>query len=361
LVGESPIGVNDGARGCGEAVIMADESSERTRIKQHSVPRHLLARFENDKGGLTVIRRTPEMKVLRRQAPESVGVENHLNNWRDTDGQWNDELERGPLQNLDTVGSTESNEAIRFGIEADAVSHLRLLNMELEQRARLQLFVASLMVRTVGFREQFDEGALPTLLAYMRARLDEQHEAGQIAEDIYETLLKAYTTPGQVRLERPEYRHLGLLVPLIEKVATRLHLDTYVGVRRFEKPLLMTGAEPVAVFPNADFSQGLSTGAFLASGDSPIEPWQEHHKLLEQIDARLGELAACAVALDPYTLVMMFHAETEDGGKLAYISSQVQAEGLAGLVNVLVAAGSPWIAGRDDCELLALIAQTVGG
>jgi Protein of unknown function (DUF4238) len=340
---------------------MAGESSEPTRIKQHSVPRHLLARFENDAGGLTVIRRSPEMKVLRCQAPESVGVEKHLNNWRDTDGTWNDELERGPLQNLDTVGSTESNAAISFGIEADAVSHLRLLNMELEQRARLQLFVASLMVRTVGFREQFDEGALPTLLAYMRARLEEQHKAGEIADDTYEALLKAYTTPGQVRLERPEYRHLGLLVPLIEKVATRLHLDTYIGVRRFEKPLLMTGAEPVVVFPNADFSQGLSTGAFLASGDSRIEPWQEHDTLLAQIDARLRELAGCALALDPYTLLLMFHAETEDGGKLAYVASQVQAEGLAGIVNLLVTARSPWIAGRDDCELLALIARLAGG
>lgn len=332
-------------------------SSEPTRIKQHSVPRHVLARFENDGGGLTVVRRSPEMKVLRRQSPESVGVQSHLNNFRDADGKWNDELETGPLQNLDTVGATEIGEAIRFGIEADAVGHLRLLNMELEQRARLQLFVASLVVRTVGFREQFDEGALPTLLAYMQERLEEQREAGEITDETYETLLEMYTTPGQVKVEAPKYRHLGLLVPLIEKVAMRLHLDTRVGVRRFEKPLLMTGAEPVVVFPDADFSQGRSTGAFLSSGQTPIEPWQEHEKLLEQIDERLHEIAGCAVALDPYTLLLMFHAETDDGGKFAYIASQVQAEGLAGVANVLVAGASPWVAGRDDCELLALMAR----
>ncbi len=336
-------------------------SSEPTRIKQHSVPRHVLARFQTNEGGLTVVRRDPEMKVLRRQAPESVGVENHLNNWRDTDGTWNDELETGPLQNLDTVGATEINQALRFSIEADAVSHLRLLNMELEQRARLQLFVASLMVRTVGFRQQLDEGALPTLLAFMQERLEEQHEAGEITDETYETLLKMNTTPGQIQLQAPEYRHLGLLVPLIEKVATRLHLDTYIGVRRFAKPLLMTGAEPVVVFPNADFSQGLSTGAFLSAGESPIEPWQQHDQLLEQIDERLNELAGCAVALDPYTLLLMFHAETDDGGKLAYIASQVPPEGLAGVMNILVAGASPWIAGRDDCELMALVTRMVEG
>ena len=197
--------------------------------------------------------------------------------------------------------------------------------------------------------------------ADMQERLEEQHDAGGITDEIYETLRKMYTTPGQVRLEAPEYRHLGLLVPLIEKVATRLHLDTYIGVRRFEKPLLMTGAEPVVVFPNADFSQGLSTGAFLSSGESPIEPWQQHDKLLEQIDERLNKLAGCAVGLDPYTLLLMFHAETDDGGKLAYIASQVPPEGLAGMVNLLVTARSPWIAGRDDCDLLTLITRMAEG
>lgn len=69
-----------------QALCNAGASEHRraqTRIKQHSVARHL-ARSENDEGDLTVIRRSPEMKVLRRQAPESVGVGN-LNNWRDID------------------------------------------------------------------------------------------------------------------------------------------------------------------------------------------------------------------------------------------------------------------------------------
>jgi hypothetical protein len=319
----------------------------------------MLARFENDEGGLTVVLVRPERKVLRNQAPESVGVKNHLNNYRDADGEWNDELETGPLQNLDSVGSAEIKDVLRFGVEADAETHMRLVNMDLEHRATLQLFVASLMVRTLGFREQFDATALPTLLTYMRERLEEQHAAGEVTDEIYELLLKTYTTPGDIRLEAPEYRHLGLLVPLIEKVATRLHLDTYVGVRRFKEPLLMTGAEPVVVFREADFSRGCSTGQLLATGDAPIEPWQEHDKLLEQIDARLHEIAGCAVALDPYTLLLMFHAETDDGGKLAYIASQVQAEGLAGIVNLIVTGASPWVAGRDDCELLELLSRMI--
>jgi hypothetical protein len=54
-------------------------------------------------------------------------------------------------------------------------------------------------------------------------------------------------------------------------------------------------------------------------GSRVVPTWQEHDKLLEQIDARVGSLAGCALALDPYTLLLMFHAETEDDGKLAYM------------------------------------------
>jgi hypothetical protein len=53
------------------------------RVAQHAIPRHVLARFSNDDGRLTVLRRAPLMKVLRNQAPENVEVHNHLNNWRD--------------------------------------------------------------------------------------------------------------------------------------------------------------------------------------------------------------------------------------------------------------------------------------
>jgi hypothetical protein len=296
----------------------------------------MLARFANDDGRLTVVRRDPKLKVLLNQAPENVGTQRHLNNWRDKEGNWHDDLEAGPLGRLDSVGKEEIDEALRFAIEADAEAHLRLLDRDLEQRATLQFFVASLMVRTIGFRELFDEAALPTLLAYMRERLEE-FAAGRADREAYEAMRETLDTPSNVRLTPPPYRHLNLLVPLIEKVATRLHLDTLVGVRRVSEPLLFTGAEPVVVFPDADVSRGCSSGELLARGETPIEPWQEMDKLLEQVEARLSEVAGLAVALDPHTLLMMFHADRDDGGKLAYISSQVPPEALAGAINVTVA------------------------
>ncbi len=215
------------------------------------------------------------------------------------------------------------------------------------------------MVRTVGFRERFDETALPTLLVYMREQLEDQFAEGKIDQQVYEQLLKIYTTPGRVRIQAPEYRHLRLLVPLIEKIATRLHLDTYVSVRRFAEPLLFTGAEPVVVFPTADFVAGRCSG-HLFTADDPIEPWQDQQKLLEQVDERMSKIAGIAVALDPHTLMLMTHAETDDGGKLAYIASQVPAMALAGLTNLLVTASSSWIAGRDDCETLTVLMKASG-
>ncbi len=73
------------------------------------------------------------------------------------------------------------------------------------------------------------------------------------------------------------------------------------------------------------------------------------------------EIAGVAVALDPYTLLLMTHAESEAAGKLTYTASQVSDAALAGIVNLIVAGSSPWIARRDDCELLALLVRTSGG
>lgn len=75
----------------------------------------------------------------------------------------------------------------------------------------------------------------------------------------------------------------------------------------------------------------------------------------------MTEIAGVAMALDPYTLLLMTHAESDNGGKLIYTASQVPDAGLAGIVNMIVTASSAWIAGRDDCELLDLLVGTSGG
>jgi hypothetical protein len=328
-------------------------------IQHHIVPRHMLARFANDDGRLTVVRQAPERKVLRRQAPDNVGTHGRFYSYQDEGGVWQNELETGPLANLDGVGSAGLDAIIRFGIEADAEGHMRLYKAELGERAELQLFIASLMVRTAGFRESCDTAALPTLIAHMRARLEEEHASGAISDEIHALLVRTLATPDHIQLKPPRLRHHARLVPLIEKMATRLHLDTLVGVRRFAGPLLFTGEQPVVVFPSADLARGCAAGAFFATGDDPVEFWRQPDELWPQIEARLQAIAGIAVAADPHTAVLMFNADTDGGGKLAYMTSQVQAEGLAGLMNILVAVGSAWVAGRDDCELLRLLAESV--
>jgi hypothetical protein len=327
-------------------------------VKHHINPRHLLARFENDGGGLTVVRRSPSWVVLRNQDPKTVGYVKWHNSRRSADGTWSDESEQ-TLAKLDAVGAVELDDAIRFGIDADAEAHLRLLDMDLGHRANLQLFIATMMIRTPSFRARFDESALPTLIDDMRGRLEDGFAAGTIDPQSYKALATAFETPGQVRLDRPENRHLDVMVPLIVSAATRLHIDTLVGVRRFAEPLLLTGEEPVVVFPDADFSKGRSAGEFLfSSGERPIQSWQEMDTLLDQVDERLRTLAALAIAIDPHTVLMMFNADTADGGKSGFIASQVQAEGLAGVVNILATGSSNWVAGRDDCEFLSLIVKS---
>jgi hypothetical protein len=340
-------------------------SGPRTEaIQHHTNPRHLLARFANGNGKLTVVREKPELMVLRNQAPENVGTHRRFNSFRDEDGQWRDDIERGPLANIDGAGTEALDAVIRFGIEADAETLPRLYDSDLEARAKLQLFVATLLVRTAGFRESWDEGAAPTLAFYMLARLEEKRAAGSVDEDdeekeAYEIVKKALQTPGSIHLDAPPYHHQARLVPLIERVGTRLHLDTLVAVRRFGEPLLLTGAEPVIIFPDAKMDTGVACGEFFASGEKPVEPWQEPEELWAQVEARLKGIAGIAVAVDPHTLVLMPNADTDDGERLFLLASQVRAEGLAALMNVCVAGASAWIAGRDDCELLRLVAESV--
>ncbi len=331
--------------------------STNQSVKHHINPRHLLARFENDGGGLTVVQRRPWV-VRRNQAPASVGYIKWHNTRRNPDGTRSDESEQ-ILANMDAVGATELDETIRFAIDADAETHMRLLNTSLEHRANLQLFIATMMVRTPSFRARFEGSALSTLIEHMRGRLDEQLAAGEIDPHTHKSLTTAFETPGRVKLTHPKNRHVDVMVPLIVKVATRLHLDTLVGIRRFAKPLLLTSGEPVVVFPTADFSQGRSAGDFLfATGESTVQSWQEMDTLLDQVEAKLRTLAALAIAIDPRTVLMMFNADTDDGGKSAFITSQVPAEGLVGVVNILATGASEWVAGRDDCEFLSLIVKS---
>jgi hypothetical protein len=320
----------------------------------------MLARFAGDDGRLTVVREMPTLVVLRGQAPENISTHRRFNSYKDDKGEWRDDIERGPMASIDGAGSDALDAAIRFGVEADAQPHMRLCDGDLEARAHLQLFIATLMVHTAGFRESWDWGAAPTLAAYMLARLDEKRAAGDVDdEEAYRVLKGALQTPASIRLNVPPFHHQARLVPLIERVATRLHLDTLVGVRRFAEPLLLTGAEPVMVFPDAEMASGCSAGAFFASGERPVEPWQEPNELWAQVEARLKAAAGIAVAVDPHTAVLMFNADANDGGKLAFITSEVEPRGLAGLMNICVVGASEWVAGREDCELLKLLAESV--
>lgn len=324
----------------------------------HSVPRHVLARFANDDGRLTVIRKEPELKLLRRQRPENVGVHRRLNSWQQDDGTWNDEIERGPLDRLDSVGSVEIDDAIAFAISNDAEAHMRLLDADLDRRATLQLFVASLMVRVPEIRETLDDNALPSLIAQMLANLTSAEADGSIDPQTSSLLRTALMTSGRVRLDAPPTRHVAALVPLIEAVAYRLHLGTLVAVRRFDEPLLLTGSQPVVVFPTHEITSGTSSATYLGDGPDASRMWDTREDLLEAADDRIAALAGAAIALDPRTLLVMFNPDSEEGAKLAFVTSQVAGFALAGVVNTLVIGGSRWIAGRDDCELLTLLARS---
>jgi hypothetical protein len=284
-------------------------------------------------------------------------VHRRLNSWQQEDGTWNDEIERGPLDRLDSVGSAEIDDAIAFAVSNDAEAHMRLLDADLERRATLQLFVSSLMVRVPEVRDALDDNALPTLIAQVLANLASAETDGGVDPQTSRLLRKVLMTSGRVRLDAPPTRHVAALVPLIEAVAYRLHLDTLVAVRRFDEPHLLTGSQPVVVFPTHEVISGTSSADFFGEGPDAVRMWDRREGLLKAVDERFAAVAGVAVALDPRTLLLMFNPDSEEGAKLAFVTSQVAGFALAGVVNTLVIGGSRWIAGRDDCELLEVLAR----
>jgi hypothetical protein len=133
-----------------------------------------------------------------------------------------------------------------------------------------------------------------------------------------------------------------------------------LAVRRFARPLLYTGSQPVLVLPTHDLTRGLSSSAWLAGERARVRLWETEEEVLTAVEGSLSALAGVALALDPHTLLLMFNPDTDEGAKLLWMSSQLPAEALAGVVDIRLAAGSRWIAGRDDSDLLQLLVRSVG-
>ncbi len=323
------------------------------------MPRHLLRRFTNADGRLTVAHLREEPLVLRNQHPRRVGAYPGLNTWEAEDGAHDERLELGPLNRLDTVGAEAIRRVAEFATEARADEHLRLITWPWEERVGLYLTIAGLMVRSPAFRRELDEQALPTLLDEMRARLAAEEAAGTADGEIVAMLRATLDRPGAVALDPGRNRHQTVLIPLIQTVALALGLRLLPAVRRLPAPALHTGSEPVVVYPTRRLDEGRSCARLLTEAEQPVRMWEQHHDMLAAVDALVSGIAGLAFAIDPRTLVVLFDADTENGCGLMFMTSQMSAGGVAGMVNLGVTAHSEWIAGSDDCELLRVTTQAI--
>ena len=325
----------------------------------HSVPKHLLRRFANDDGRLTVVQLRPEPEVLRRQHPRRIGALPHLNTWTNEDGTRHERLETEPLNRIDTAGADAIRRTAEYAIKCGADARLRIVDWPAEDRVGLYLTIAGLMVRSPDLREQLDEHALPTLLAEMRQRLDAAEKDRTENRDAIALLRGVLDTPGAVTLDPSRNRHQAALVPLIKTVGIALGENYLAAVRRLPAPALHTGSEPVVLFPTHRIDQGTSCARLLTERDDPVRMWDEHHDMLASVEAIVAGLAGLAVAIDPRTVVLLFNPETEEGCGLMFMASELTPSTLGGLVNLAVTANSRWIAGRDDCDFLQMTVRAI--
>ena len=264
------------------------------------------------------------------------------------------------MARLDSAGATALEDVRRFAIESHAEEFLRLLDRTSDERVPLYLFVAGQMARSPDLRDRLDEQALPTLKKHMLDGLEVAVEAGTARDEDVEPIRLAAKRDGGFVLEPGANRHQAILLPLIETATAAIGSRFIVSVRRLSKPLLVTGSEPVVLFESHRIELGRSCAKLLTEREDPVRLWDERPAVLAHVDQILAGLAGLAVAIDPHTLVLMMNPDLEESGKLAWMVSQIDAEALGGIMNILVAAGSRWIAGRDDLDFVALMSSVAG-
>ena len=206
-------------------------------------------------------------------------------------------------------------------------------------------------------RERLDEQALPALKKHILDGLKEAVRAGTARDEDVQPVRLAAKRGGGFLFTLGANRHQALLLALIETVTAAIGSRFIVAVRRLPEPILITGSEPVVLFANHRFERGRSCAQLLTDRQDPIRLWDDRTVVLKHVDEVLGKLAGLAVAIDPRTLLLMVDPDLAESTKLLWIADHVPPEALGGMVNVLVTAGSRWIAGHDGLDYMTLLAS----
>lgn len=338
---------------------MSTETKQPSR-HHHYVPQFHLRRFCDADGLLTVVHASPAPKVERNRHPRKVGRVEGLNSVELKDGTVSDKLERFPLGRLDSAGAQGLAELIAYTDAVEPPGQLRLWNRPWEERVPLTLHVGGLMVRGPLFRAALDDRALPALLEYMRAGLKRELKAGRASGQAARPIFQALDTPGMVKLDPSPNRHQHALVDLITSATAAIGETHLISVRRLQDPLI-TGSDPVVLFPDGDLTHGRSLAQLMADTDPPIVLWEERDELLKRLSDLVKSCAGLAWAADRYTAVVHLNPDTADGGRLMVMSSEISSGGLAGLLNLKTIAASDWVAGPAGDGFLEMLARASAG
>jgi hypothetical protein len=322
----------------------------------HYIPQFMLRGFAGPNGRLTVARLCPTPKVWTEVRPRYVGRADHLNSFERDDGSLDNVLEREPLNRLDTVGADALRQVIEYARQVEPTGMFKLWNRAWEERVPFTMYVAGLLVRGPGLREHLDDAALPALIEHLRDGIRLQDERGQVDPLVAKTLLDVFERPGGIRLSPPRNRHQYALLGLITTMTGAIGSPHIVAVRRVSEPLL-TGSEPVVILPSGDVREAVPLARFLREARPPVALWEEQEVVHARLMEIMGDAAGLALAVDRHTVVVFLNAEKkpEESGKLAFLFSQLPANGISELLNLNVVKHSRWVAGAAGDPLLELI------
>lgn len=289
----------------GRSTITSEMNAPR---RHHVVARFHLERFANEEGKVEVLDRASNQ--VRCEEPDAFGYVVDFNTVVGPDGEPDYWIERNLLAGLDS----EASRAMRTLVATPPklMSHLKKIkgngwhpNHLLSPRSsvRFAMFLAAQAVRGIAFREAATQATGRVMQRQVR-----EHYLAQITDE----------TQPEKRAELEYMASLRLLVAgfdqntlptlaaqLIYHLGEVLYSQYFWAVHRFERPALMLGDDPLAIFNEGDLARSGSFAQVATAGDEPFSLWDKPQAVIARGVAAMQGNDSVMLALDPQHLLVL--------------------------------------------------------
>jgi hypothetical protein len=273
----------------------------------HIVPRFYLARWADERGLIEII--DLEKRQASLEQPATFYRLRDFNTVLDADGNPDDWIEHALLGRLDGHAADAMNSLVH----TDRVgSHIRKIRgndwrhnhlMSRKRSVRFSMFIAAQAVRSPAFRQ-----AVTNSTGRVMQRSVRDHYAAQIPTAATDEEREHFEYMSKLRLVVAEFDQNTLprlSAELVYRLSEVLYYEYLWALRRFERPLVMLGDDPLVIHNLADPLRGGSFGQVATAGDEPFSLWDKPEAVIERGIEAISGHDALMLPIDPWHLLTL--------------------------------------------------------